>query len=79
MTSPWHPVLTTVLSIMGICKEVIILILLRIMTTSQVVVTRGMEDEVEQEQKQEHNLELELHQEVDQKQNSLPLLKYLDF
>ena len=45
---------------------------------AQVVATKEMSGEVDQEQKQEHNLELELHQEVDQKRKKLPLFEYFD-
>ena len=38
-----------------------------------------MEDEVEQEQKQERNLQLELHQEVDKEWKQLSLFEYFYF
>ena len=70
--------LTTLLGVMGFSKKGIILILIRILTTSQVVATQEVEDEAEPELKQEHNLKLELHHEVDQKRKRLPLIEYFD-
>ena len=66
--------LTTLLGVMGFSEEVRFLILLRIISTAQVVELQEVKQEVEQEQKQDQELEQKLEK-VDKER---PLFTYLD-